>query len=355
MDSYLLYGANGYTGELIAHEAVARGHRPILAGRNAGAIEALGRALGLEPRVFALDRQAEVDAGLRGVKAVLHCAGPFARTSRPMADACLRAGVAYLDITGEPAVFEALAARDGEAKAAGVMLLPGAGFDVVPSDCLAAHLRRMLPSAAHLALGFQSLGRVSRGTALTVVENLSGSGLVRRGGVLMPVPAGWKTRMIDFGAGPVKAITIPWGDVVTAYHTTGIPNIEVYMAAPLAARLAARASRYLGPVLAARPVKRWLQKRIRAGPPGPTEAQRARRQTFLWGEARDDAGGRVVSRLRGPDGYTFTVRAALALVERVLAAPPPAGFQTPAAAYGPDLVVGLEGVTRIVTPDGETT
>jgi short subunit dehydrogenase-like uncharacterized protein len=263
-----------------------------------------------------------------------------------MADACLQQGVHYLDITGEIAVFEALAARDAEARAAGVMLLPGAGFDVVPSDCLAAHLKRRLPSATHLALGIAALGKLSRGTATTVLENLPRGGLVRQGGVLTRVSAAWKTRVIDFGTGPRQAMTIPWGDVSTAFHSTGIPNIEVYLAAPLSTRLLARASRYLGWLLGARPVQRWLQKRIQSGPPGPTEEERARGRSLLWGEVTDPAGQKAVARLQGPEGYHFTAQAALAVVERVLAGSAFAGFQTPSTAFGPDFVLGLEGVAR---------
>jgi short subunit dehydrogenase-like uncharacterized protein len=220
-----------------------------------------------------------VQEGIRGARAVLHCAGPFAHTWRPVADACLRGGAHYLDVTGEVAVFEALAGRDAEARAAGVTLPPGAGFDVVPSDCLAAHLQRRLPTATRLALGFQGLGRLSRGTARTIAENLHRGGLVRRGGQLTAVPAAWKTRVIDFGGGPVAAMTIPWGDVATAYYSTGIPDIEVYTAAPLGWRLAARASRHLGWLLRSRPVQSLLRWRIRAGPAGPTEQERARGHT----------------------------------------------------------------------------
>ena len=344
--SYLIYAANGYTGALIARSAAARGQRPILAGRNAAEVEGLARELGLEPRVFGLEAPRVVDEALAGTTVVLHCAGPFSRTSRPMADACLRTRVHYLDITGEAVVFEALAGRDAEAKAATVMLLPGAGFDVVPSDCLAAHLKRRLPSATHLALGFQPGGRLSRGTATTMIENLHRGGLVRRDGVLTPVPPAWKTRVIDFGRGPRTAITIPWGDVATAYHSTGIPNVEVYMAAPAGLRLAVRMSRYFAPVLASKPVQRFLKTRIRAGAPGPTEAERARGKSLLWGEAADGAGGRAVSRMRTPEGYTLTVLAALAIVDKVLGGSAPRGFQTPSRAYGPDFVLGIEGVSR---------
>jgi short subunit dehydrogenase-like uncharacterized protein len=353
MADFLLYGANGYTGLLIAHEAVARGLRPVLAGRNPDAVATLARGLGLEHRAFALGDAAAVERGVRSCTAVLHCAGPFARTSKPVADACLRAGVHYLDVTGEVAVFEALAARDAEARAAGVMLLPGAGFDVVPSDCLAAHLKGRLPSATRLALGFRQFSRMSRGTATTVAENLHRGGLVRRGGVLTPVPAAWKSRRIDFGSGPTWAVTIPWGDVSTAWYSTGIPDIEVYSAAPFATRLALRASRHLGWLLGSSWVQNFLKRRIRAGPAGPSAEERARGRSHLWGEASDDAGHRVVSRLRGPEGYTLTAHAAVAVVGRVLRGEAPAGFQTPSRAYGADFVLGLEGVTREDVEDSQ--
>jgi short subunit dehydrogenase-like uncharacterized protein len=264
-----------------------------------------------------------------------------------MAEACLQAGVHYLDVTGEIAVFEMLARRDEAAKAAGVMLLPGAGFDVVPSDCLAAHLKRRLPTATKLALGFQMSGGLSRGTATTMAENVHKGGVVRRNGVLTPVPAAWRTRTIDFGRGPVPAMMIPWGDVSTAYHSTGIPDIEVYTAAPLGTRVFARLSRYLGWALGSKPVQRWLKQRIQARPPGPTDEQRARGRSLLWGEVRDDRGATAVARLRGPEGYTLTALTALAIVERVLAGQAPAGFQTPSRAYGPDFILEVPGTERI--------
>jgi short subunit dehydrogenase-like uncharacterized protein len=214
------------------------------------------------------------------------------------------------------------------------MLMPGVGFDVVPSDCLAVHLKRRLPSATHLALGFLGQGRMSRGTATTIVENLGGDGMARCQGVLVPVPVVWKTRTIDFGTGPLRAITIPWGDVATAYYSTGIPNIEVYTAASWQVRLAVRLSRHLRWVLGSSPVQKLLKKRIRSRPRGPSAT------------ATDEEGRRVVSRLRGPEGYTFTVLTALAIVDRVLTGAAPPGFQTPAQAYGADFVLGIAGVTR---------
>lgn len=344
--NFLLYGANGYTGKLIARLSKERDLRPILAGRDKDAIEQMASEHGFEHRVFALNDAEAIRAALSEVALVLHCAGPFSRTSRPMADACLKTKTHYLDITGEASVIETLAARDKEAQAAEIMLLPCVGFDVVPSDCLAAHLKRRLPSATHLSLAIQGMGRVSRGTATTMVENINRGGLVRRDGKLTGVPAAWKTRQIDFGRGQVMTTTIPWGDVATAFYSTGIPNIEVYAAIPGGVRRMMKWTRPFGRLLGSSFVQRFLKKRIRAQPPGPSEQERARGKSFVWGEVKDDAGQRAVSRLRGPEGYTLTALTALAIVERVLGGQFSIGFQTPSKAYGADLILEIEGVTR---------
>ena len=154
----MIYGANGYTGRLIARHAVERGLRPVLAGRNREAITALAVQLGCEAASFDLHQAAQIAEHLRGFSAVLHCAGPFSRTARPMMDACLLAQADYLDITGEIDVILAAVLRDEQAQQAGVALIPAVGFDVVPSDCLAAMLAERLPGACVLQLAFSSAG-----------------------------------------------------------------------------------------------------------------------------------------------------------------------------------------------------
>jgi len=330
----LIYGANGYTGELIAEHCKPSGLEPILAGRNADAVASLARKLGLPHRVFDLSAP-----DLSGVSVVLHCAGPFSRTSQPMVDACARAGAHYLDITGEIDVFEACAASGVK----DVMVMPGVGFDVVPSDCLAAHLKRRLPTATHLSLGFQSLGKMSHGTALTTVENLHKGGKVRQDGRIVTVPTAHKTRTIDFGHGPTGAMTIPWGDVSTAWHSTAIPNIEVFTAAPTMMRAGAKMLGVLGPLIKTGPVQRMLRGRVGAG--GPTEEQRARSRSYLWGEVSDGT-RTLTSRLETPEGYTLTMLTAIAIAKKVLAGNFKPGYQTPSSAYGADLILEIEGCAR---------
>jgi len=343
-NTFLIYGANGYTGELITRYAVKQGLKPILAGRNVIKVEELAKKHHLEYRVFSLDETDSLDAALNEVKTVLHCAGPFSLTSQLMVEACLRTKTHYTDITGEIAVFEAIAARDKAAKDAGIMIMPGVGFDVVPSDCLARHLKDRLPSATHLSLAFYGMGRLSHGTQATMTMNVGKGGAIRKDGKITSVPAAWKTREIDFGEVTKEAVTIPWGDVATAYYSTGIPNIEVFTVVPPSNLKMLKLSRYLGWLLATKPLQDHLQKQIPAG--GPSDEERAKGRTLLWGEASDLNGNRVVSQLQGPEGYTLTALAALNITRKILDGNFTPGFQTPAKAYGAALVLQIDGVSR---------
>ncbi|MEM1272083.1 MAG: hypothetical protein AAGI08_18700, partial [Bacteroidota bacterium] len=256
------------------------------------------------------------------------------------------AGVHYLDITGEVGVFERLSYMDEVAKAAGIMVMPGVGFDVVPTDCIARHLADQLPDATHLDLAIWGLGQVSHGTATTMVENIGEGGAVRRDGRLKQVPSAYLTKHINFGPATRQCVSIPWGDLATAYRSTGIPNITTYAAFPLKVQRMMKLSRTFGKLLASKPAQAFLKRRIQARPAGPDAAQRAEGRTYVFGEAWNDAGQRVSARLAGPEGYTFTAKAALVVAERVLAGQFTAGYQTPAGAYGADLVLDVEGVSR---------
>ena len=343
---FLLYGSTGFLGETIARLAVRKGIAPILAARNADKVEAQAIELGLEYRAFKLEDAKAIDSALEDVIAVLLCAGPYIHTFKPMVDSCLRLGRHYLDITGEIPVYEAIAARNAEAKAKGAMLLPGVGFDVVPTDCLAAHLKNRLPSATRLTLAFQSDGPAGLppGTQRTMIELIPFGNRVRHQGQLVVPERGLKTRRVDFGQGPVPATRLTWGDVFMAHYSTGIPNIEDYAVLPEAIRRQMTMFDYLRPLFKLSAVRNLLKRGVK---PGSTADQRAKTSTHVWGEVEDDQGRKAVSRLHGPEaGVVWTSRAALAAVQKVLAGRAPPGFQTPALAYGADFVLECEGVTR---------
>ena len=223
----MIYGASGYTGNLITARAVASGLQPILAGRNARKISLMARKFGLEKSVFGLGDPGRLAKALKNITAVLNCAGPFVHTATPMVEACLRTGTHYLDITGEMDVFEALSARHQAAKESRIMILPGTGIDVVPSDCLIADLAARHPGGQYLRLGLATRSGVSRGTMRTILTSIENF-RIRREGKITRVAAGSLRHEFDFGEPLRTALVSSLGDVSTAYWSTGIPNIESY-------------------------------------------------------------------------------------------------------------------------------
>lgn len=341
-DRFMIYGATGYTGKLVARTAKAQGLNPLLAGRNEARLKSIAAQHGFEYQAISLDDPDALDAGLAQVDAVLHIAGPFSQTSKPMVDACLRTGTHYLDITGEIDVFEACAARDEEAKKAGVMLMPGVGFDVVPSDCLAAHMKARMPDASELTLGISGLGQMSHGTAKTGIESIGKGTRIRRGGRIVSAR---KTpqREIDFGQGAKSAIAIGWGDVSTAWHSTHIPDITVYFEASPQLEQMAKMGGVMRWLLSLGPAQRALKKRVEQQPEGPSDAERRLGYSVLYGEAINAQGERVQSRLSTPEGYTLTAMTSLEIVGRVLAGEAKPGYQTPSSVFGPDFIATFEG------------
>ncbi len=342
---FLLYGATGFVGSAAARMAVAQGLRPLLAGRDLARLASLADQLGVAYRVFPLDDAAAMDQALSETPVVLHCAGPYLHTFKPMVEACLRTGTHYLDLNGEMPVYEAIAARDAEAKARGVMLLPSVGFDVAPTDCLAVHLQQRLPSATHLTLAFHPQGPAGLppGTQRTTIELIPYGDRVRRGGQLVPPRRAIETRLIDFGRGPVKALRVTWGDLFTAYHSTGIPNVTTWAAVSAAVRRQLILAVILRPLFRLPAVRKLLMRTVK---PGPTPEALTRSWTDVWGEVTDDAGHAAAARLQGPEaGVVWTLQCALAAVWRAVDGNVAPGYQTPATAYGVDFVLASEGVT----------
>lgn len=344
--SFLIYGAYGYSGRLIARRAVGQGHEPVLAGRDPEALRGMAEALDIPFRVASLRDAEALRNALSGVDAVLHCAGPFVETARSMVDACLATSTHYLDITGEIDVFAALQELDDAAREAGIVCLPGVGFDVVPTDCLAASLHEALPSATALEIAIMSTGGWSGGTLKTAVSQLGQGGLVRREGSLRRVPPGWSTRTVDFGDRPRTVMAIPWGDLATAAHSTGIPNITTYAAMPRLGRRLLRGSRYVQGLLATAPVRALLRALVDHLDPGPSAEARRRGHSAVWASVRAPNGARRTARLHGPEAYTLTARTAVAAAERVMEGTARPGYHTPATAFGPSFATDIEGIER---------
>lgn len=344
-EPWILYGAYGFTGELVAREAVRRGLRPILAGRRQAPLAALANELDLAWRAFPLDEPETLDRELANVSLILHCAGPFRWTSGPVVAACLRVGCDYLDVTGEIDVFESIFRLHDAARSAGSALLPGVGLDVVPTDCLAAHLKESLPSGDHLDLALAMAGgAASRGTLTTMIEGFPNLGAERVAGTIVARPVAFDAREIEFPHRRLWAMTIPWGDLATAFRTTGIPNIRVYMGASQRRVRRLRALAPLLPALGSRPVKRSLQWWVRRRVTGPGPQARAAARSYFWGSIRNESGTVRTATLETPEGYTLTAWTAVEIASRVLAGDLRPGAWTPAGAFGPGLIKVCPGV-----------
>ncbi len=343
--NWMIYGANGYTGRLIVEEARKLGMNPVLAGRSRAAIENICEDTGFECRIFNLEDQPAVHQALQGIAVVLHCAGPFSATSQPMIEACLQNGCHYLDITGEISVFANAHSQSDDARRADIVLMPGVGFDVVPTDCLAATLVKKLPAATAMVLALEFGGGMSPGTAKTSVEGLAGGGCVREDGKLKWVPLVWKTREIPFKHGKRLATTIPWGDVFTAYISTGVPDIEVYMSAPPSTIMRLKRLRMARPLLSMQWVQNAMKRRIERSVKGPGKEARLGTEMQLWGEVSSADGRKVSATMTTPDGYDVTVMASLGIVKHLLETEVEGGFYTPSLLMGADYAQSLPGVS----------
>ncbi|HMJ46422.1 MAG TPA: saccharopine dehydrogenase NADP-binding domain-containing protein [Ferruginibacter sp.] len=352
-DSFLLYGANGYTGELIARFAADQGLVAILAGRRESALEPLSHRLNLPYIVFDLNDKEKLISALQNVKAVLHAAGPFQFTAKQMVEACIETKTHYIDINGDINIFELLKTYDWQAKEAGIMVMPGAGFDVVPTDCIALLLKKTLPDATSLKLAFVSTGGgVSHGTATTMINKLGEGGLMRKDGMLIPVALGKHGMTVDFFTGAGKnnhklfVMSIPWGDISTAHFTTGIPCIETFTG------ISKNVYRFLviqslyNWLLRTGFIRGFIKKKINEKPAGPSDAIREKSRTFIWGNVTNAKGRSATAKLAGPDGYTFTMYSSLIIIKKILEGKFKTGYQTPSKVYGEDFVLEIPGVER---------
>lgn len=343
----IVYGSYGYTGQLVVAECKRKDINVILTGRDAQKLQQQSNESGYPFEVVDVHDAHALKALLAKGIAVIHCAGPFQHTAQAMVEACLQTQTHYTDITGEYRVFEQLASYDAQARAKGIMILPGTGFDVVPSDCLAVHLKNRLPSATHLQLAFaMSKGGLSRGTKRTMIEGLGEGGCIRENSTLVPIVLGDRTAEIDFGAFQTKALCIPWGDIATAWRSTGIPNIEVYAGVTDSMIRNARRARYINWLLRRAWLKKIMLRKIDRQRPGPSRERLEAGRSYLWGKVWDAEGRTLESRLETLSGYRLTALTAVLIAEKILRGSYTPGYQTPAMAYGGDLILEVPSTVR---------
>ncbi len=347
-NQFLLYGANGYTGKLIAKLAATYNLQPLLAGRTEANIKPLANELQLPYRIIDLDDKAALENALSEVTLVLHAAGPYVYTAKQMIEACLQTGVHYIDINGDISVFEMLKKYDAAAKEKNIMVMPGVGFDVVPTDSIALQLKNKMPGASLLKLAFASIGGgLSHGTATTMTGKIGEGGAVRENGKIVKKPLGQKGMWVNFGTKRLFVMTIPWGDISTAYTTTGIPNIETYTGITPKVYRILKFQWAFNWLLRTGVVRNIIKKKIKARPAGPSDEQRQKSSSLVWGEASNTSGKKITICISCLDGYTLTAHSGLLISKKILEGSFKSGYQTPAGCYGENLIMEVPG-TKII-------
>ncbi|KAF2394199.1 saccharopine dehydrogenase family protein [Pseudomonas frederiksbergensis] len=321
MKTLMIYGATGYTGRMAAEHAKAQGLNVVIAGRNAERLASLAVQLDVPYRVFTADANAA--QALEGISVLLNFAGPFAKTAEALMQACIQAGVDYLDITAEINVYRLAERLGAQAIEAGVMLLPGVGWDVVPTDCLAMHVARRLQNPQSLRVALQVAGSMSRGSAMSVSEIIGAGLLARVDGQLVATPDA-QPRHFDFGDGPALCAPLSFGDLVTGWHSTGIANIAMFV------HISGDA---------------FPEGDLSQLPDGPSTEQREVHRARAVGEVTGADGSVARSVIETVNGYSYTPMAAVEAARRVLAGERRAGFETPARVFGMGFAETIAGTT----------
>ena len=346
-NSFLLYGANGYTGKLILELSSYYGLAPVLAGRDEKAISTLAKKFNASYLIFDLSETEKLENALKDFTLVLHSAGPFINTALPMINACLKTNTHYIDITGEIVVFEMAKKFNQEAINSKIMIMPGVGFDVVPTDSIALYLKNKLPNATELKLAFATLGGgLSHGTATTMANGIGGEGAERINGKLLRTPIGKKSMSVDFGLKKIFVISIPWGDISTAFTTTGIKNIVTYTGSSRKVYFLLKFQKFYNWVLKLNFIRTIVKNYINKNIIGPSKNIRSSSKALVWGEVKNSSGEKFSARLIGPEGYTLTAHSSLIIAKKIIDGNFKIGYQTPAGCYGEDLILEIPEVSR---------
>lgn len=335
----MVYGANGYSAQLIIEELISKNIRPILAGRNKSQLISLAKKFNCEYRAFDLEDAVLIEKYLEDIHTLLNCAGPFRQTAKELMEACLQTKTNYLDITGEIPVFHLAFSLDQKVKEKGITFLPGVGFDIIPTDCVAKKLSEKLKDASELKLGFLNIGgSISRGTWLTTLEFLGGKGFIRKNSKIVESKIGGQSIKFSKNDFSFCGISIPWGDVYTSFYSTGIPNVEVFLGLPRVVFIFRNVLLPVVKLFKINFIRRIAHNYISKNISGPSKTMRDSTQTYVWGRAKNENGEMIETAYRFMEGYNLTAKGAAEAAERVLNNSVPPGTFTPSLAFGSDFM-----------------
>lgn len=350
-DPWMLYGAYGYTGQLVLEQALKRGHKPLLAGRSIGKLRALAEKYDLPWKVLNLENPKTLREGLEGVDLVYHAAGPYVHTSTPMLEACIDTATHYIDVTGEISVTKKTLSYDQQAREKGIALISSCGVNAVPTDCLVKFLVQNMDEVIDLEVAIDTVKTQSPGYLLSALE-MAGEGQVRRKGKIVKEPTGKRVKKVRFNHRNSTVVSLPLVDLETIFHWGNIPNITGYVAQSY---LSAHVIRATGPVndalfsgnslFSSKVLKEKVQSEIIKRVQGPSEKKRARDRTHIWVKVVDKSGNEKQAWLESQEGYTLTASIAPRAIERIFEKKLK-GALTPAEAFGADFILEMPETIR---------
>jgi len=347
----MIYGAYGYTGMLIAEEAVRRGHKPVLAGRAQEKLVPFAKRLGLDWVVFDLQDEQRLKGIIQNFTLVFNAAGPFTHTCEPMVRACLDTKTNCVDIAGELTVLEHILSLDQQARRKDIVLIPGLGFDVIATDCMARYVAEKIndPTQLEIATVTSITSKPSPGTIRSILDIVSKGTIARRQRQLVKIPVGLGEKRIRFIDQERTVLPVTLGDLVTAYRTTGIPDITTFVGfSEREATLYKRTQPLYRRLFSFAPLRRLVQKQTSKLARGPDEHMRRTNRSQVWVCARNKKGVERHAWLETIEAYQFTAVAGVLCVEKLLINDFH-GALTPGLAFGADLVLNIPGSTRVDT------
>ncbi len=329
----LIYGATGYTAKVFARELVKNNIEPVLAARSESVIH-VAEKFNCENRIFPLDESSTIDKQLRDIHLVANLAGPFHVTQNPLIQSCLNTGTHYIDIAGEVPAMESAFMYDQQANNAGIMIMPGAGFGVVPTDIAAALAHEHLPDATWLKIAYATKGGVSQGTLRTILKHVDKPGFIRCDGKWEQANPAFQQMKFTVQGKDFTAVYNPWrADLFTAYVSTRIPNIETYSVFPgLIVKMMQGNMLWLRDFI--------LKNGMKLLPEGPSEKKLEKGSTIIHVSAGNDHDSNLKVNILGPEAYLFTAKALLSISENILNGQVFHGTQTPSV-YGRELIQNI--------------
>ena len=338
----VLFGATGYTGRLLAAAAARAGLEVVLGGRDRAGLEAVAQTFPTPPalRIADVGDRASLAALVEGARVCCSTVGPFTELGPPVLEACLDAGVHYLDSTGEqPWMARVYDDYDARAKDAGIVACPAMAFEVAVADCAAAMAAAALDTVDEVSVVYALHGfGTSRGTRASALTAVARGGWQHLRGARTAEPPAAQVRTVSLpGGGEATVASFPSGEVLTVPRHLDVAEVRTWLQVP---RAAARVLSPVGPALPALArgplgrLARFASDRLPRGPgAGRRQASRGRVLAIAHGT---EAGARAAVTVSVPltDPYGLTGEILVAGARRLLERPPAPGARTPAEVAG---------------------